>query len=75
MKSSGMPMNLRVRSSCKWSAERKAWVKSRYAIRMSRDRRSVLVERWMAMQQILGSTPDVSIDFETMCWVAINTEG
>ena len=35
MKSSGMPRKPKVRSSCKWSAEGKAWVKSRYAIRMS----------------------------------------
>ena len=35
MKSSGMLRNRRVRSSCRWSAEEKAWVKSRYASNMS----------------------------------------
>jgi len=35
MKSSGMPRKRRVRLSYKWSAEGKAWVRSRYAIRMS----------------------------------------
>ena len=35
MKSSGMPRKRRVQSSCKWSADGKAWVKSRNASRMS----------------------------------------
>jgi hypothetical protein len=35
MQFSGMPRKRRVRSSCMWSAEKKAWVKSRYARRMS----------------------------------------
>ncbi len=35
MKYSGMPRKRRVRSSYKWSAEGKRWVKSRYARRMS----------------------------------------
>jgi hypothetical protein len=35
MKSSRMPRNMRVRASRVWSAEGKACVKSRYAIRMS----------------------------------------
>jgi hypothetical protein len=34
-KFSGIPRTRRVHSSCKWSAEGKAWVKSRYAIRTS----------------------------------------
>jgi len=35
MKSSGMPKKLRARATCVWSAEKKAWVKPRYAMRIS----------------------------------------
>jgi hypothetical protein len=35
MKSSGMPRKLRVRASCVWSADGKACVRSRYAMRIS----------------------------------------
>jgi len=35
MKSLGMPRKRKVRPRCKWSTDAKAWVKSRYAIRMS----------------------------------------
>ena len=41
---------------------------------VTRDRRSVLVELWIAMPHVLGSTPGVGTVFKSRCWVAINTE-
>ena len=41
-----------------------------------RDRRSVLVERWIAVPRIPGSTPDVgNVFLKSRYWVATNTEG